>query len=190
MAKPAMLSLPNRSTVGTAQSSLKEWWRDITQLPLFRGGLKRWCRYIGNRLHVSVTLYRNIKQISHRLVVTSLSVDENQVETKHVETLLFPRVDEGSTPSKSTKFHILPFCVVQHLATCCLWINGLVSYPCEVKGSVQRRAPVTKLKFGYLNGCHVGIAWCKTILSLFHMSSNEFRRCTPLTNGKSFFGIG
>lgn len=43
-----------------------------------------------------------IQRISRRLVVPNLSVVENQVGTKHVETLLVPRLDEGSNPSSST----------------------------------------------------------------------------------------
>ena len=37
------------------------------------------------------------------MVVSCLLHDENQVETKHVETTLVPRLDEGSNPSISTK---------------------------------------------------------------------------------------
>jgi len=36
-------------------------------------------------------------------VVSCLSPLENQVETKHVESSLVPRLDEGSSPSSSTK---------------------------------------------------------------------------------------
>jgi len=36
------------------------------------------------------------------LVVSILLSDENQVETKHVESSLVPRLDEGSNPSIST----------------------------------------------------------------------------------------
>ena len=32
-----------------------------------------------------------------------MPIDENQVKTKHVESLLVPRLDEGSIPSISTK---------------------------------------------------------------------------------------
>ena len=39
------------------------------------------------------------------MVVTSLPAIENQVETKHVETLSFPRLDEGSNPSSSTTYN-------------------------------------------------------------------------------------
>ena len=34
-----------------------------------------------------------------------LLIVENEVKTKHVETLLVPRLDEGSIPSISTKKH-------------------------------------------------------------------------------------
>ena len=37
------------------------------------------------------------------LVVESLPAVEKQVTTKHVENLSVPRLDEGSTPSSSTK---------------------------------------------------------------------------------------
>lgn len=36
-------------------------------------------------------------------MVLNLSAVENQVRTKHVETLVVPRLDEGSNPSISTK---------------------------------------------------------------------------------------
>lgn len=36
------------------------------------------------------------------MVVLILPIDENQVKTKHVESLLVPRLDEGSIPSIST----------------------------------------------------------------------------------------
>ena len=36
------------------------------------------------------------------MVVSILLSDENQVETKHVESSLVPRLDEGSNPSIST----------------------------------------------------------------------------------------
>ena len=37
-----------------------------------------------------------------RLVVFGLPHHENQVKTKHVESSLIPRLDEGSSPSSST----------------------------------------------------------------------------------------
>ena len=38
-----------------------------------------------------------------RLVVFGLPRHENQVKTKHVESSLIPRLDEGSSPSSSTQ---------------------------------------------------------------------------------------
>ena len=38
------------------------------------------------------------------MVVSILLPDENQVETKHVESSLVPRLDEGSNPSISTMY--------------------------------------------------------------------------------------
>ena len=45
---------------------------------------------------------RNFKRIRQTLVVSCLCQHENQIETKHVESLLVPRLDEGSNPSSST----------------------------------------------------------------------------------------
>ena len=44
-----------------------------------------------------------IQRIRLWLVVFSLLQHENQVKTKHVESALVPRLDEGSTPSSSTQ---------------------------------------------------------------------------------------
>ena len=45
-----------------------------------------------------------IQRIRLWLVVFSLLQHENQVKTKHVESALVPRLDEGSTPSSSTMY--------------------------------------------------------------------------------------
>lgn len=43
-----------------------------------------------------------IQELSSCLGVSTLPADENQQETKHVESTLVPRLDEGSSPSIST----------------------------------------------------------------------------------------
>ena len=50
----------------------------------------------------SLATRRDTQRIRLRLVVSCLFQLENQEETKHVESSLVPRLDEGSSPSSST----------------------------------------------------------------------------------------
>ena len=52
------------------------------------------------------------QRIRHRLVASVLSLLENLSEDKHVESTLFPRLDEGSIPSCSTLADAFPLCVI------------------------------------------------------------------------------
>jgi len=47
------------------------------------------------------------KRIRQQLVASVLPLHENPNEDKHVESLFIPCLDEGSTPSSSTKYTIL-----------------------------------------------------------------------------------
>jgi len=47
-------------------------------------------------------LWMKLKRIRRQLVASVLLAHENQGEDKHVESILFPRLDTGSTPVSST----------------------------------------------------------------------------------------
>ena len=53
----------------------------------------------------SLATRRDTQRIRLRLVVSCLFQLENQEETKHVESSLVPRLDEGSSPSSSTMYY-------------------------------------------------------------------------------------
>ena len=57
------------------------------------------------------------------MVVPGLLSIENQAGTKHVETLLVPRLDEGSNPSSSTKRQVAK---IQPLVFLC-FLNAIIA---------------------------------------------------------------